>query len=76
MSKENENLNETENSALNIADVMLSLPDIRNKLSPIKNLISMLENGLVKGNVEMHDLVLKEIEACKQSIAYLLGNGA
>ena len=76
MSKENENLNETENSALNIADVMLSLPDIRNKLSPIKNLISMLENGLVKGNVEMHDLVLKEIEACKQSIAYLSGNGA
>ena len=76
MSKENENLNETENSALNIADVMLSLPDIRNKLSPIKNLISMLENGLVEGNVEMHDLVLKEIEACKQSIAYLSGNGA
>ena len=26
MSKENENLNEVENSALNIADVMLSLP--------------------------------------------------
>lgn len=26
MSKENENLNEAENSALNIADVMLSLP--------------------------------------------------
>lgn len=62
--------------ALHIADVMLSLPDIRNKLSPIKNLIAMLENGLVKGNVEMHDLVLKEIEACKQSIAYLSGNGA
>ena len=57
-------------------DVMLSLPDIRNKLSPIKNLIAMLENGLVKGNVEMHDLVLKEIEACKESIAYLSGNGA
>ena len=57
-------------------DVMLSLPDIRNKLSPIKNLIAMLENGLVKGNVEMHTLVLKEIEACKQSIAYLSGNGA
>jgi hypothetical protein len=57
-------------------DVMLSLPDIRNKLSPIKNLIAMLENGLVKGNVEMHDLVLKEIEQCKESIAYLSGNGA
>jgi hypothetical protein len=57
-------------------DVMLSLPDIRNKLSPITNLIAMLENGLVKGNVEMHDLVLKEIEQCKKSIAYLSGNGA
>jgi hypothetical protein len=56
-------------------DVMLSLPDIRNKLSPIKNLIAILENGLVKGNVEMHDLVLKEIEQCKKSIAYLSGNG-
>lgn len=62
--------------ALHITDVMLSLPDIRNKLSPIKNLIAMLENGLVKGNVEMHELVLKEIEACKESIAYLSGNGA
>jgi hypothetical protein len=57
-------------------DVMLSLPDIRNKLSPIKNLIAMIEIGLVKGNVEMHDLVLKEIESCKESIAYLSGNGA
>lgn len=37
--------------ALHITNVMLSLPDIRNKLSPIKNLIAMLENGLVKGNV-------------------------
>ena len=36
--------------ALHITNVMLSLPDIRNKLSPIKNLIAMLENGLVKGN--------------------------
>lgn len=57
-------------------DVMLSLPDIRNKLSPIKNLIAMLENGLIKGNVEIHDLIIKEIEACKESIAYLSGNVA
>lgn len=63
-------------AALRQADVMLSLPDIRNKLSPIKNLIAMLENGLAKGNIEMHDLVIKEIEACKESIAYLSGNGA
>lgn len=57
-------------------DVMLSLPDIRNKLSPIKNLIAMLENGLVKGTIEVHPLILKEIEQCKKSIAYLSGNGA
>ncbi len=57
-------------------DVMFSLPDVRNKLSPIKNLIAMFENGLAKGNVEMHELVLKEIEECKKSIAYLSGNGA
>lgn len=57
-------------------DVMLSLPDIRNKLSPITNLIAMLENGLVKCHVEMHDLVLNEIEQCKKNIAYLSGNGA
>ena len=69
-----ENLPQTTQSCQ--TDVMLSLPDIRNKLSPIKNLIAMLENGLVKGNVEIHPLVLKEIEACKQSIAYLSGNGA
>jgi hypothetical protein len=76
MNKEEQNLNNTENPKLGISDVMLSLPDIRNKLSPIKNLIAMLENGLVKGNVEMHDLVIKEIEACKESIVYLSGNGS
>lgn len=49
----------------------LTFDDIRNKLSPIKNLIKMIENGLVKGSVETHDLVLKEIEQCKESIEYL-----
>lgn len=53
---------------------MFLLPDIRNKLSPIKNLIAMLENGLVKGDIEMHDLVLKEIESCKESLSYLSNN--
>ena len=72
---EQEKLEKSE-KALHITDVMLSLPDIRNKLSPIKNLIAMFENGVVKCNVEMHDLVLKEIEECKESIAYLSSNGA
>jgi hypothetical protein len=52
----------------------LSYDDIRNKLSPFKNLIRMIENGLVKGSVETHDLVLKEIEQCKESIEYLSGD--
>lgn len=69
-------INKEQNPQSCQTDVMLSLPDIRNKLSPITNLIAMLENGLAKGNVEMHDLVLKEIEQCKKSIAYLSGNGA
>jgi hypothetical protein len=74
MSTENV-LNEEKGNGV-LADVMLSLPDIRNKLSPIKNLIAMLENGLVKGTIEVHPLILKEIEQCKKSIAYLSGNGA
>lgn len=48
--------------------------DIRNKLTPIKNLIAMIENGLAKGNIEVHDLVLKELEACKQSLEHLSEN--
>ena len=53
--------------------IMFSLPDIRNKLSPIKNLITMLENGLVKGTIEVHPLITAEINECKKSIAYLSG---
>lgn len=52
----------------------LSLPDIRNKLSPIKNLVAMIENGLAKGAIEENPYILKEIEQCKKSIAYLSGN--
>lgn len=52
--------------ALHITNVMLSLPDIRNKLSPIKNLIAMLENGLVKGNVS----VLYDVADFQQKVQY------
>lgn len=44
---------------------------IRNKLSPIKNLITMFENGLVKGTIEVHPLIIAEIEQCKESILYI-----
>ncbi len=46
--------------------------DLRNKLSPIKNLIAMLENGLAKGSIEMHPLAIAEIEQCKKSISELI----
>lgn len=42
----------------------LDIPDIRNKLSPITNLISLLENGEI-------EWALKEIKQCKISINYL-----
>lgn len=52
----------------------LSAPDIQDKLTPFKNLIAMIENGLAKGSVQVHGLVLKEIEECKKSIEYLSSN--
>jgi hypothetical protein len=46
--------------------------DIRNKLSPVKNLIAMIENGLIKGTAETHPLIIAEIEQCKKSIQQLI----
>jgi hypothetical protein len=73
---EKQNLDNPQEQQCNIHDVRLSLPDIRNKLSPFKNLIAMLENGLMKGTIEVHPYIQKEIEQCKKSIAYLSGNEA
>lgn len=63
----------TESDEVEVSDTVL-LSEVRNKLNPIKNLIAMLENGLVKGSVEMHDLVFKEIEQCKINIEELTRN--
>ena len=73
---EKQNLNNPQEQQCNIHDVRLSLPDIRNKLTPFKNLIAMLENGLMKGTIEVHPYIQKEMEQCKKSIAYLSGNEA
>lgn len=54
--------------------VSLSFPDIRNKLSPIKNLIAMIENGYYKDTIEPKYFLQKEIEQSKESIKYLTGN--
>jgi hypothetical protein len=75
MKKNSKNVQNTTNVGNEVlSDIMFSLPDIRNKLSPIKNLIAMLENGLVDGTIEVHPYILKEIEQCKVSITYLSGN--
>ena len=48
--------------------------DVRNKLTPIKNLIALLENGLMKGHIEIHPYIQEEITNCKKSIEYLSNN--
>jgi hypothetical protein len=71
------NKNTKPSKALVKTAVMLSLPDIRNKLSPITNLIAMLESSqfMYHDNPEIHKLMEEEIKQCKVSIAYL-SNGA
>jgi len=52
-----------------------SASDIRNKLSPMKNLCQMLKNREVDPYMEIHDkmneLIDKEIEQCLINIEYL-----
>jgi hypothetical protein len=63
----------TEAEKVEVEDTVL-LSEVRNKLTPITNLIAMIENGLLKGSIEMHDLVLKELEQSKINIAELTRN--
>ena len=58
------------------SDTTLSLPDIRNKLSPISNLIALLESSefMYHNETEVHNIIVQEIEQCKKSIEYLSGN--
>jgi hypothetical protein len=50
----------------------INIEELRNKLGPFKNLITMLENGLVEGTIDTHQLVLDEIRICKQNLDELL----
>ena len=52
-------------------DKSISIPDIRNKLSPICNLIALLESDKIKD--KNHPLILQSIEQSKISIKYLSG---
>jgi hypothetical protein len=45
--------------------------DIRNRLTPFKNLIALIENGLLHGTVDVHNLITEEIERCKKEIETL-----
>lgn len=48
-----------------------SLSDIRNKLTPFKNLIAMMKVGVKYRTPQFQQLIEKEIEECKESIKYL-----
>lgn len=48
--------------------------DIRNKLTPMKNLIMMLKDNIYitrNGDIKMQKLFKKEIKNCEESITYL-----
>ena len=65
---------ELELSTIKDNDKTIQLPDIRNKLSPIKNLITMLGDNRIQYPNEIIELIIKhEIENCKVSIDYLSG---
>ena len=61
--------------AIPVVSNLLLVADIRNKLSPVKNLCTMLKNREVEPYMEKNDslnkLVDKEIEQCLKSIKYL-----
>ena len=47
--------------------------DIRNKLTPMKNLVAILKNAvfLRNGDVKMQAIIKKEIKKCGESIKYI-----
>jgi hypothetical protein len=52
----------------NQPDIVFRLDDVRNKLSPVLNLVSMIEDDLSEAS---HPLILNEVAQVKKSIAYL-----
>ena len=45
--------------------------DVRNKLTPFKNLIALIDNGLLDGTVSVHPIIQEEIKQCKENLEYL-----
>lgn len=54
-----------------IRNPVLTVPDIRNKLGPISNLIAIIEETDFDTDNDTFQMILKEIEQCKISIEYL-----
>lgn len=58
-------------------DVRQSLPDIRNKLTPMLNLCSLIDRADLSNNYgELIKIIRSEVEQCKKNIEYLSGNVA
>lgn len=57
----------------NEKDSEIDFPDIRNKLTPFKNLIALLKdaNTIFHTDERIQDLIEKEIEQCNKNIEYL-----
>jgi len=55
------------------ATTMLYVADIRNKLTPMKNLVAMIENNNLD-DPRIAKMVQEEIEMVKKCIEYLSGN--
>lgn len=54
-----------------VASDLLSKDDVRNKLSPIKNLLSLLDDVEINCDAELKKLIKLEIIQCEESIKYL-----
>lgn len=46
--------------------------DMMNKLTPFKNLICMIQNGLLEGTVTVSKYIDDEVEVCKESLKYII----
>lgn len=53
--------------------------DVRNKLTPLKNLITIMEEFLQETDIQkkqyLENSIQKQIPSCKVSLDYLSGNG-
>jgi hypothetical protein len=58
------------------ADDLLNRADVRNKLGPLKNIITMISGGDIQISVKLSELVSREVEAAENSLEYLSGKAS